>query len=454
MFRLLDGGARGCQRRLGFSDLLACPADQGGIDLLSGDLFAFPADRKGLFVQPVGPVLRLRQKLRGCLGAGIGFGGGLGGAVGLGFSDPDGIGGGDGGGLRGGGALIVAVIGLSQCGFFRGQPLIGCGGISLQLIGVRQILPKLADPPLGFAKGHASGLLLSGDLLLGDAMAFQDGAGIRFNFPQRRQSGSRFGGVGAGGGRGIGCDGDGDFSVVQGGRSLGADLLHAGALQRQQFRLGRPDRTGYVAVAAGLAGLALQVAELAFELGAQVLGAGQIRLGRAQFQLRLVAARVQTGDIGGFFQNRAAFLRPGTDQSADAALADHGGGARTRRQIGEQGLHVPGPGLPAVDAVGGAAAALDPAADFQFGCSWNGGGARPCGFIEEQRHLGDISRRPAGGAGEDDVLHLAAAQATGAAFAHRPAQRFDDIGLAAPVGSDDAGQSGQNLQRLSVRRSS
>ena len=162
-------------------------------------------------------------------------------------------------------------------------------------------------------------------------------------------------------------------------------------MQRQQVRLGRPDRTGYVAVAAGLAGLALQVAQLAFELGAQVLGAGQIRLGCAKLEFRLVAARVQAGDIGGFFQNRAAVLRPGTDQSADAALADHGGGARARCQIGEQGLHVPGAGLPAVDAVGGAAAALDPAADFQLGLlvEWGRGAAR--GFIEKYGHLGDIS---------------------------------------------------------------
>ena len=194
MFRLFDGSARGCQRRLGFGDLLACPGDQGGIDLVSGDLFAFPADCLGLFVQPVGPVFRLRQKLRGCLSTGIGLGGGLGGAVGLGFGDPDGIGGGDGGGVCGLGAFIVALVGLGQCGFFRGQPLIGRGGIALQLIGVRQILAKLADPPLGLAQGHASGLLLSGDLLLRDAMAFQDGPGVRFGFPQQGQSGGRFGG--------------------------------------------------------------------------------------------------------------------------------------------------------------------------------------------------------------------------------------------------------------------
>ena len=232
---------------------------------------------------------------------------------------------------------------------------------------------------------------------------------------------------------------------MQGRRRLGADQLHAGALQRQQFRLGRADRAGDVAVAAGLAGLPLQIAELAFKLGAQVLGAGQIGLGGAQFQFRLVPAGVQAGDVGGFFQNRAAVFRLGADQRADAPLADHRRGARARRQIGEQGLHVAGAGFPAVDAIRRPAAALDPPDDLQFRLLVERRRRAAGGFVQEQRHLGDIARRPAGGAGEDDVLHLAAAQAAGAAFAHRPAQRLDDIGLAAPVGSDDAGQSRQDL---------
>jgi hypothetical protein len=48
------------------------------------------------------------------------------------------------------------------------------------------------------------------------------------------------------------------------------------------------------------------------------------------------------------------------------------------------------------------------------------------------------SARPSGalpgGAGEDDVLHLAAAQRLGALLAHDPAEGVHDIGLARPVG--------------------
>ncbi len=100
MFCLFDGGAGGRHGCFGFGCLLGCPGDHRGIDLLGGDVFPLLPERSDLFVKAVGPVFRLRQKLCGSLGAGVGFGGGLGRAVGLGFGDPHGIGGGDGGCLR------------------------------------------------------------------------------------------------------------------------------------------------------------------------------------------------------------------------------------------------------------------------------------------------------------------------------------------------------------------
>ena len=99
--------------------------------------------------------------------------------------------------------------------------------------------------------------------------------------------------------------------------------LGAGALDRQQLRLGLADRAGDVAVAAGLPRLALQRAKLHLELAAQVLGPRQVGLGGAQLQLRLVPAGVQAGDAGRFLQHRAAILRLGGDQRADPPLAHH-----------------------------------------------------------------------------------------------------------------------------------
>ena len=72
------------------------------------------------------------------------------------------------------------------------------------------------------------------------------------------------------------------------------------------------------------------------------------------------------------------------------------------------------------------------------------GGDLAVGVIQQHLDLGDIARRPAGIAGEDDVVHLTAAHALGGGLAHYPAQRLDKIGLAAAVRADDAGQAGIN----------
>ena len=65
------------------------------------------------------------------------------------------------------------------------------------------------------------------------------------------------------------------------------------------------------------------------------------------------------------------------------------------------------------------------------------------------------SARPSGprvdGAGEDDVLHLAAAQRLGALLAHDPGERVDDVRLARAVGADDAGDARFERERRRLR---
>ena len=59
--------------------------------------------------------------------------------------------------------------------------------------------------------------------------------------------------------------------------------------------------------------------------------------------------------------------------------------------------------------------------------------------VERQRHLGHRRRAAGLGAREDDVFHRLAAQVLGALLAHAPADGIDDVGLAAPVRADHAG---------------
>ena len=107
--------------------------------------------------------------------------------------------------------------------------------------------------------------------------------------------------------------------------------LGSGPAQMQQRRLGPADLGREVLEAGGLARLALQAVDLRLELADHVVEPLEVLLGGLQPQLGLVAARMQAGDAGGLLEQRAARLRLGLDQLADAALADHRGRARAGR---------------------------------------------------------------------------------------------------------------------------
>ena len=201
---------------------------------------------------------------------------------------------------------------------------------------------------------------------------------------------------------------------------------------------------GEVAIAAGLAGLALQALVLLFQCDEHVLHTREVLLGGAQAQLGLVAAGIETGDAGGLVDDRAAIGRLGVDQRADAALADQGGRARSRGRVRKERLHVAGTDFLAVDRVGRAVAALDAAHDVELvGVVHHGGGAARL-VVERQHDFGDVACRTRAGAGEDHVFHLAAAHLLGGGLAHDPLQGLDEIGFAATVGADNAGNAGFN----------
>ena len=208
----------------------------------------------------------------------------------------------------------------------------------------------------------------------------------------------------------------------------------------QKRRLGLADVGRQVLEARGLPRLALQAFDLAFELADDVVEPLEILLGGAQPELRLVPAGVQAGNAGRLFEQRAARLRLGLDQFADAALPDHRRRARAGRLVGEQQLHVLGARFLAVDAIDRAGLALDAARHLQFVGIVEGGGRGAVAVVEEQRDFGGVARRPRAGAREDHVVHAGRAHVLVRAFAHHPAQRLDEVGLAAAIRPDDAGQ--------------
>ncbi len=194
---------------------------------------------------------------------------------------------------------------------------------------------------------------------------------------------------------------------------------------------------------AGDLGLAAEGLELAADLAEQVLQPGQVALGAVQLAERLLLALAVLEDTGGLLDEAATVLGRRVQDRVELALADDHVHLAADAGVGQQLLDVEQPARGAVDGVLRAAVAEHRAADRDLGVLDRQGAV---GVVDGQRHLGPAQRRAAGGAGEDDVLHLAAAQGLRALLAHHPGERVDDVGLAGPVGADDAGDPRLELQ--------
>ena len=85
------------------------------------------------------------------------------------------------------------------------------------------------------------------------------------------------------------------------------------------------------------------------------------------------------------------------------------------RGVGEQQGDVLGAHVAAVDAIGGACPALDAPRDLDVALrrQQDVAGHVVALALDQHRDLGEIARRPGGGAGEDDVVHPRAAHRLG-----------------------------------------
>ena len=79
--------------------------------------------------------------------------------------------------------------------------------------------------------------------------------------------------------------------------------------------------------------------------------------------------------------------------------------------------------------------------------AWRRAGA----VVEMQGDFGKVARRPLVSAGKDDVIHLGAAHLARVAFAHDPAETFDNVGFPAAIRADDAGQAIINIHLRAFR---
>ncbi len=342
---------------------------------------------------------------------------------------------------------------LAQHVFFGGQPRERGFRVGGELLLALAVGGKLHQPQIELGKAVLGARFLAVEVLQCDVEAVQRGAGARLGLAQFGQRGGSerlpLGGLGfrAHTGRDFA---DTDVFGVFGFRDLGG---RGGPAQMVEHRLRLAHLRRHGAIADRLARLLLQPIDLGGELADHVLDAQQVGFRRFQPQFGFVPARMQSGDAGGFLQHAAALLGLGLDDLADAALMHQRRRARAGGGVGEQDLHVARAHLAAVDAIGGAGFALDATCDVDFVVIVERGRRRALGIVDRDRHFGIVARRAVVGAGENDLVHGGGAHGLVGGFAHHPAQRFHQIGFAAAVRPDDAGQArlDEKIGRLDER---
>ena len=201
-------------------------------------------------------------------------------------------------------------------------------------------------------------------------------------------------------------------------------------------------------------GLTAEGPELAPDLGRQVGDAREVGLHPLELADRLFLALAVLEDAGGLLDEATSLLGRRAQHGVELPLPDDDVHLATDAGVGEQLLDVEQPARGAVDRVLRAAVAEHRAADRHLGVVDR---QRAVGVVDRHRHLGAAQGRTTRGAGEDDVLHLAAPQGLGPLLPHDPGERVDDIGLARAVGPDDArdarlephvGRRGERLEAL------
>ena len=178
--------------------------------------------------------------------------------------------------------------------------------------------------------------------------------------------------------------------------------LATGEVQRDCTEIGNDS-----VVAARGVGLALERPQLAPDLAQQVSQAQEVAFGRFEAALRLLAALAELQDPGGFLDDRPAVFGTGVQHRVELALTHDHVLLAADAGIGEQLLDVEQPARRAVDHVLRLTRAEQRAGDRDLGELDR---EQPRRVVDRERHLGPAERGTVGGAGEDDVVHLAAAQ--------------------------------------------
>ena len=196
-------------------------------------------------------------------------------------------------------------------------------------------------------------------------------------------------------------------------------------------------------IAARLARLALERADLPLHFADDVGEADEVGLGVLELAERLFFLALVLGDTGGLLENRAAVLGTRGENRVDLALLHDRVGGASDAGVHEHAVDVAQAAGGFVEFVFAGAVTEDAPGDGDFVV---GGAEVLFAIAEGERDFGHAERGPRFGAGEDDVLHFAAAEGLGRLLAKDPADAVEDVAFAAAVGADDGGDSGMEFE--------
>ena len=199
----------------------------------------------------------------------------------------------------------------------------------------------------------------------------------------------------------------------------------------------------------GLSGLLLQRSDLTGDLTEDVVDADKIRLLILELFQGGCFSPLEFHDACRFIEELSAFLRFAAEDLLDLSLSDNGIAFFSDSRVIEKLVDVAEPAAPSVELILAFAGAIKLSHDRHF--------VRvkielPVGVIQRDGDHGESDRLPVFRSGENNVLHIAAAQRLGALFSENPADRIADIAFARPVWTDNSGDTIMKFQPCSERK--
>ena len=191
----------------------------------------------------------------------------------------------------------------------------------------------------------------------------------------------------------------------------------------------------------GLPGLALDRRELAPHLFHHVAQTLEVESGRVELALGLGALLLVAGDAGRLLDEHPALPRLGGQHVVEALLVHERVGLGVDPGPREEILDVPQAAHVGVEQVLALTGAVQASGHRHLAPRH----AEAAVVVEHEADLGHADHLPRGGAVEDDVLHLVAAEGLRALLTEGPADGVGHVGLAAAVGTDDARDAREDL---------